>query len=219
MQKREILTSSAQVAEALREDIVSGVIPLGTKLREVELSAMLGVSRSPLREALRILEAEGLIQITPNRGAFVTQLEEKDLKEIHGLRELLEVYAIRLACERITARDIRELEAVMKETEESLASDDYFAYLKISQKIHDFFVQRCDNTRLQNIYKNIWNITLAIAALSKTESPDRRASLAEHKKIVKALEQKDADKAEKYLREHLNAGHERTMKLLKQKKE
>jgi DNA-binding GntR family transcriptional regulator len=207
------------VAEALREDIVSGVIPLGTKLREVELSAMLGVSRSPLREALRILEAGGLIQITPNRGAFVTQLEEKDLREIHGLRELLEVYAIRIACERITAKDISELEAVMKETEESLASNDYFAYLKTSQKIHDFFVQRCDNTRLQNLYNNIWNITLAIAALSKTESPDRRASLAEHKKIVRALVQKDADKAEKYLREHLNAGHERTMKLLKQKKE
>jgi DNA-binding GntR family transcriptional regulator len=219
MQKRQILTSSAQVAEALREDIVSGVIPLGTKLREVELSAVLGVSRSPLREALRILEAEGLIQITPNRGAFVTQLEEKDLREIHGLRELLEVYAIRIACERITAKDISELEAVMKETEESLASNDYFAYLKTSQKIHDFFVQRCDNTRLQNLYNNIWNITLAIAALSKTESPDRRASLAEHKKIVRALVQKDADKAEKYLREHLNSGHERTMKLLKQKKE
>jgi DNA-binding GntR family transcriptional regulator len=215
---KKILTSSGQVAETVRESIVSGRLAPGTKLREIELSAMLGVSRSPIREALRMLESEGLVQISPNRGAFVTQLEEKDLEEIHGLRELLEVYAIRMACEKIAAKDMRELETIMKETEESLDSDDYLAYLKTSQQIHDFFVQRCDNGRLRNLYKNIWNITLAIAALGKTRSPDRRASLAEHKKIVKALLQKDADKAEKYLREHLRCGYERTTRLLKQKK-
>jgi DNA-binding GntR family transcriptional regulator len=218
MRNKRVLTSSGQVAETVRESILSGELAPGTKLREIELSVMLGVSRSPIREALRMLESEGLVQISPNRGAFVTQLEEKDLEEIHGLRELLEVYAIRIACERIAAQDMRELEAVMKETEESLNSDDYLAYLKTSQKIHDFFVQRCDNGRLKNLYKNIWNITLAIAALGKTRSHDRRASLAEHKKIVKALLQKDANKAEKCLREHLKSGYERTTKLLKQKK-
>jgi DNA-binding GntR family transcriptional regulator len=218
MRNKRVLTSSGQVAETVRESILSGELAPGTKLREIELSAMLGVSRSPIREALRMLESEGLVQISPNRGAFVTQLEDKDLEEIHGLRELLEVYAIRITCKKMTANDMSELEAVMKETEESLDSDDYLAYLKTSQKIHDFFVQRCDNGRLQNLYRNIWNITLAIAALGKTRSRDRRASLAEHKKIVKALLQKDANKAEKCLREHLKSGYERTTTLLKQKK-
>jgi DNA-binding GntR family transcriptional regulator len=88
--ENRIKTNSVQIANRLREDMMSHKLKPGSKLREVELSRTLGVSRSPIREALRILEAEGLTQIAPNKGAYVTKLGEKDLREIYELRTLLD---------------------------------------------------------------------------------------------------------------------------------
>ena len=211
----KIETSSAQVASILRQAIITGELKLGTRLRETELSHSLNISRSPIREAFRMLESEGLVQISPNKGAFVTQLSEKDLKDIYELRKLLEVHAIRIACSRVTQEDLEELKAVIKEMERSLELKDYIGYLKSSHEFHECFIKKCENERLFNLFRVLRNSILAIQIFAYSYPERSSDSLEEHRKILSALLKRNPDKAEEYLNKHLEYGYERARKFLK----
>ncbi len=211
----KIQTSSAQAASILRQAIITGELKLGTRLRETELSNSLNISRSPIREAFRMLESEGLVQICPNKGAFVTQLNEKDLKDIYELRKLLEVHAIRIACSRVTQEDLEELKAVIKEMERRLELKDYMGYLKSSHEFHECFIKKCENERLFNLFRVLRNSILAIQILAYSYPERSSDSLEEHRKILSALSKRNPDKAEEYLRKHLEYGYERAREFLK----
>ena len=211
----KIETSSVQVASILRQAIITGELKLGTRLRETGLSNSLNISRSPIREAFRMLESEGLVQISPNKGAFVTQLNEKDLKDIYELRKLLEVHAIRIACSRVTQEDLEELKAVIKEMERRLELKDYIGYLKSSHEFHECFIKKCENERLFNLFRVLRNSILAIQIFAYSYPERSSDSLEEHKKILSALLKRNPDNAEEYLIKHLEYGYERARKFLK----
>jgi len=211
----KIETSSSQIASMLRQAIITGELKPGTRLREAELCESLNISRSPIREAFRILEPEGLIQITPNKGVIVVQLDERDLREIYELRMLLEVHAVRIACNQMTQEDLDGLKALFQEMEKKLEIKDYVGYLKVSHDFHEYYIKKCENERLFNLFRILRNNILGIQIFAYSYPDHSLDSLEEHKKILTALRKRDANKAEAYLRKHLESGYERAKRFLK----
>ena len=213
--ENKIETSSAQVASIIRQAIINGELKPGTRLVEQDLTKSLDISRSPIREAFRILESEGLLQIIPNKGTFVIQLNQKDLREIYELRKLLEVYAIRVACNSMTQEDLEELKVIIKEMERRLEFKDYIGYLKFSHEFHECFIKKCENVRLFNLFRVLRNNIIAIQIFAYSYPERSSDSLEEHRKILSALSKRNTDKAEEYLRKHLEYGYERAGEFLK----
>lgn len=213
--ENKIETSSAQVASIIRQAIITGELKPGTRLVEQALTRSLDISRSPIREAFRILESEGLVHIIPNKGTFVIQLNEKDLKEIYELRKLLEIYAIRMACNSMTQKDLEELKVIIKEMERRLELKDYIGYLRFSHEFHESFIKKCENKRLFNLFRVLRNNIIAIQIFAYSYPERSSDSLEEHRKILSALSKRNSDKAEEYLRKHLEYGYERAGEFLK----
>jgi DNA-binding GntR family transcriptional regulator len=184
------------------------------KLPEVELSKSLGVSRSPIRESFRILEAEGLVQIIPNKGVSVSNFSEKDIIEIYELRTLLESYGIRRACKYLSQENLGELKSLIIEMGKKVESKDFIGYLNAANKFHELFMKNCNNQRLFNLFKALRNNILTIQAFSQSYPEYGADSFGEHKKIFEALLRRDDVKAEAHLKEHLKSGLERTKRYL-----
>ncbi|MBW1691155.1 MAG: GntR family transcriptional regulator [Deltaproteobacteria bacterium] len=216
--KGKIETSSAQTASILRQSIITGEIKPGTRLRETELSRSLNISRSPIREAFRILESEGLVQINPNKGTFVIHITEKDLQEIYELRILLELYGLRQAFKNLAKEHFKEMEKLLQEMERKLAVKDYISYLNVSHEFHEFYLERCGNERLFYIFRILKNNILAIQFFAYSYPAHGSNSLEEHKKILAALMKGDLEKAVGDLRIHLESGYQRAKEFLKIKR-
>ena len=138
----------------LRDHIVEGNIPDGGRIPERQLCEMLGISRTPLREALKVLAAEGLIELLPNRGARVRQLSERDLGELFDIMGGLESLAGRLACENISDGEIAEIERLHYEMYGFYLHRDMHGYFRVNQLIHQKIVEASRNTTLLGAYAN-----------------------------------------------------------------
>src|SRR4030081_3395138 len=138
----------------LRDHIVEGNIPDGGRVPERQLCEMLGISRTPLREALKVLASEGLVELLPNRGARVRQLSEHDLAELFDVMGGLEALAGRLACENITDAEIAEIERLHYEMYGFYLRRDMHGYFRVNQLIHQKIVEASRNTTLLNAYAN-----------------------------------------------------------------
>src|SRR3979409_2159204 len=138
----------------LRDHIVDGNIPDGGRVPERQLCEMLGISRTPLREALKVLAAEGLVELLPNRGARVRQLSQADLGDLFDIMGGLEGLAGRLACENISDAEIAEIERLHYEMYGFYLHRDMHGYFRLNQLIHQKIVEASRNTTLLNSYAN-----------------------------------------------------------------
>jgi DNA-binding GntR family transcriptional regulator len=138
----------------LRDHIVEGSIPDGGRVPERQLCEMLGISRTPLREALKVLASEGLVELLPNRGARVRQLSEHDLGELFDVMGGLEGLAGRLACENISDAEIAEIERLHYEMYGFYLHRDMHGYFRVNQLIHQKIVEASHNAALQSTYAN-----------------------------------------------------------------
>ena len=125
------------VFNTLRQAILRGELKPGERLMEIQLANKLGVSRTPIREAIRKLELEGLVLMIPRKGAEVAEITEKSLKDVLEVRRALEELAVEIACEKMTAQQIEELKAAAKEFEVTLKSKDVTKYAEADVKFHD----------------------------------------------------------------------------------
>ena len=211
----KIKSSSEQAVTLLRKAIISGDIKPGEKLRETEISEALGVSRSPIREAFRVLESEGLVQLEANKGATVTKLTEKDLYEIYDLRILIELHGLQLSWEYITQNEIDKVDNIIIQMEKHLDAKDYDRYLKVSHEFHEFILNNCKNDRLLKMFNILKNNIFTIQILANPYPKYSKDSMQEHKKVLSAIKDRDLEKATHYLKEHLRAGYQRARKYLK----
>ncbi len=143
-----------EILTRLRDYIVEGNIPDGGRVPERELCAMFGISRTPLREALKVLAAEGLVDLLPNRGARVRQLSERELGELFDVMGGLEGLAGRLACENITDEEIAEIERLHYEMYGFYLRRDMHGYFQVNQSIHQKIVEASRNAALLATYAN-----------------------------------------------------------------
>ncbi len=191
------------VFETLREAIINQTLKPGERLMEIQLAEEMGVSRTPVREAIRKLELEGLVVMVPRKGAYVAGISMKDIHEVYELRSALEALAASLAAVRITDEELEEMERQMvreaKETEENNLQ----GIVSIDTTFHDLLYQAAHNQRLVQ-FINILQEQLQRFRAATLSRPGRsKYALEEHKKIVEALANKDAKLAAKLATEHI----------------
>jgi len=192
-----------EAADRLRDSIVQGRLAAGARLNERLLTAELGVSRTPLREAFKVLATEGLVELLPNRGAIVSQMDPARLAESLAVMGALEALAGELACGSATDAQINEIRALHYEMLAYHARNDLAGYFKFNQAIHLKIVKYSGNTVLYNIYRQLnGNVRRAryMANLSK-ERWD--AAVREHGEILAALSARDVKRIKALLSDHL----------------
>ena len=139
----------------LRRAILTGQLKPGERLMEVHLAEKLGVSRTPIREAIRKLELEGLVTIIPRRGAEVAEITEKRLNDVLEVRRALDALGAELACERITGEEIRKLKKACEDFEKAAAGNDADAIAKADVAFHDIIIRAAGNQRLEQLVNNL----------------------------------------------------------------
>lgn len=191
------------VFNTLRQAILRGELKPGERLMEIALSNRLGVSRTPVREAIRMLELEGLVIMIPRKGAQVAQITEQDMIDVLEVRLGLEELAVRFACERITDEELEKLGEAVQEFEESITNADLSALAEADVKFHEIIYQATHNQRLVQIINNIREqmYRYRIEYLKDVES--RKRLLKEHYAIWAALKNRDKDNAVKYICTHI----------------
>ncbi|MHB8244970.1 MAG: GntR family transcriptional regulator [Acidimicrobiales bacterium] len=195
-----------EVYERLREAISSGRIAPETRLLQQQLADSLGVSRTPLREALLRLEREGFLYTLPGRGMFVRRLTIEQIIELYQLREALEPFAARLACEAATTSDIARVEAIQSQHERRYPS----SVLKAFQgnfDLHTSLVKCCPNRRIYEQLRNVWDQNSAFLIFSYyTHSVgSSREMVCEHRAIVDAFAAGKGSELEELLRGHIRS--------------
>lgn len=189
-----------QVYEYLLEAIISNRIPAGTPIVETEISTELNMSRTPIREALKELEAEGLVCRYPSIGTVVSQITPHDVEEIFALRILLEIFALQLSWDKITEEELDAVEKVFFDLDLNSSKD---AYREADQRLHSLIVNRAGNRRLKK-FLDLLNSQIErfrrVAAFSLTR-PEK--SKKEHLEIIRFLKRRDLKACEESLRKHL----------------
>ena len=195
-----------RVFAQIRENILSGKYNDGMELREISLGEELGVSRTPVREALRQLELEGLVKIVPNKGAYVTSINAKDIKDIYKMRSMLEGLCARWATRYITEEQIEELEEVIYLSEFYLKKKSQGKAVQVTEldgKFHLVLYQAANSRMLSHVLRDFHKY-VQVARTMSVKSEDRaRKSIEEHKAILEAIKQKDEDRAELLAHEHI----------------
>ncbi len=194
---------SQKVYRIIKRDIIQGKLVSDTRLFEEKIAEQMNISRTPVREALRLLAAEGFVKLIPNIGIVVNQVSPQDLLDVLNIRLQLETYAVSLAAQKIDQKAIKNLKIIIEQMEEAVLSKDALAYSNLNSKFHKSIMNISENKKLIEICANLYQQSEHwIKALGV---PERlRHSLQEHKDIYNALQDKDLDKAKQAMHIHLH---------------
>jgi DNA-binding GntR family transcriptional regulator len=198
-------TLAAAAADALKDAILRGDLRPGQPLREGELSASLNVSRGTVREAQRLLQDEGLVEVVPHRGAFVAELSPRTVREMYTLRALLEAYAVRLAMEKDAYReeDFETMETLLRRMGEFEEKGDIFAYIEADLEFHHEICKWSDHGLLLDVLKSVQSLSRLCMINVKLYRTDLEPDGVQHRHIYDAIRTGDPDQAEDAVREHL----------------
>lgn len=197
-----------EVAAQLRERIFAGGLPPGTFLDEVRLAQEMSISRTPLREALKVLTAEGLVRHEPRRGCFVNEVTEQDLDEIFPVIGLLEGRCAYEAAQHASDADLETLEVLHQKLARHAKARRINEYYEANFAIHEAIIRLADNRWLASVIADLRKI-LRLARLQQLHAPGRLdQSLSEHLAVFAALKARDADGAEAAMRTHLQRQRE-----------
>lgn len=194
------------VGERIERMILAGELRPGQRINESHLGAALQVSRAPVREALRRLERHGLVEVRPNRGAFVCTLDERDIAELYEVRIALEGLLGARAAQRVTAAHLAELDAALAELARCRDAGSSHDYYLANQRFHAVVVAAADSRQLAECYAGVQKRLALYRIGSEAGAEDMRASWDEHAGIVAALRAGDAAVAGAALAEHCRRG-------------
>lgn len=195
-------TLGRQAESVLRAMILNGELPAGSRLNEVALSAEMGVSRGPLREAVQRLRGEGLLTVISHRGAYVRTFEAEEIDDLYGLRAALELHAVRLLCRRASAKDVDELEEMLEQTETAMLVEGGQSY-PASMDFHMRLVALAGNKALLDRAREVHH-QLSLARSMSAKQPVRaQTAITEHQEIVDSLRTGDVQAATDLMEQHL----------------
>lgn len=187
----------------IREDILSGKYTENEELKEITIGQELGVSRTPVREALRQLELEGLVKIIPNKGAYVAGISNKDVHDIYMIRSYLEGLCARWACENITQEQIDAIEEVIYLSEFHVKKEHFDQIVELDTKFHELLYASSGSRILGHLLRDYHQYVHSIRKITLSDPDRARNSNAEHSAILEAIRNRDADNAEKLAHEHI----------------
>ena len=201
-----------RVFHKLREDILSGKYEENEELKEVAIGEELGVSRTPVREAFRQLELEGLIQIIPNKGAYVTGITEKDVKDIYMILSLLEGLCARWATEHITPEQMGEMEENIYLSRFHAQKGHLEQLAELDNRFHDILYEACNSKILEHQLKDFHQYVLRVRRKTLASKNRGPKSNEEHEQILLAIKAGDADKAEMLANRHMINAYDNMVK-------
>lgn len=201
--------------DLLRARILAGGLSPGERLRLEALSAQLGISRTPIRDALNQLAAEGLIEIRPRRGTFVARVDQRSVVELYQLRLMIDTFVGTLVAPTVTPRQLRHLRRLFGAIAAQVHGDayhDYGAYLQADRAFHSAIIALAGNQRLSSLYEEV-NLPLWLVRAQQEagleQHHDAATSLAGHRAILEALELRDPERAARALAEHIGFARRR----------
>lgn len=205
LQTDDFLPLRDEVFNTLREKILKGVLKPGERLMEIHLADQLGVSRTPIREAIRMLELEGLVKMVPRKGAQVAKISREDLQDVLEVRKALDTLAVKLACERITEEEIVRLKEAEDAFEKALASEDATEIAEADVAFHDVIQAASKNKRLKNMISNLAErIYRYRFEYIKQQSDGGKTLMMEHRTIIRCIEENDVEAAIKAIELHID---------------
>lgn len=196
------MTAQEAVLGELRRMFADGRLLPGERIVQDALSAELGVSRVPLREALKILEGEGLVHYVAHRGHVVAPLSFGDLVEVYRIRRLLEPEAVALAVPLLTDVAVRRLEEAAAEVEEACARGDVPAMTVSNRQLHETLIEGCGSPRLVRMIRQLWDATEVYRAVYYRQEAHRAHVLEEHRALLEAARDRDTDRLLRVLELH-----------------
>ena len=188
----------------LRQAILQGDLQPGERLMEIALANQLGVSRTPVREAIRKLELEGLVTMIPRRGAEVANITRSDMEEVLEVRSTLEELAAELCCERISEEQIQELKNANRVFEAAVKSDEVLTIADADVKFHDIIYKATDNNRLIQILNNLREQLYRYRLEYIKHQIAHMALVSEHNLIVESIEKRDKEAARHAIHAHIS---------------
>lgn len=197
-----------RIADRIRADIVKGVFVDGERLVEPKLAEIYGISRTPIREALRQLESEGFIEIVPRKGAIVKELTIKDIDNLYAIKANLEGLAARQAVEHISTKEIEKLVNVNEKFISLFKGSDNIVeeYLKYNISFHNLFIKYSNNDKLIEILEGLNKNFQRFRSFLVSKVDRVREAYAEHLKIIEAFKKRDPELAERTVRYHIESG-------------
>ena len=207
-----------KIYRILKTRIIKGNLKPGEKILESKIAEQLGVSRTPVREALQKIAAEGLVEIKPNLGMIITEFSFEDICEVLQIRGILEGLAASIAAKKINKEEIKKLEKNVEQMSISIDKNDLVAYSDLNGEFHNLIFNVCGNKRLTKICNNLSNSDYRYRIRALRNNPERiKSSLREHQEIVKALKRKDSEQADRLSQKHVKNILESSLLLQKHK--
>ena len=205
------------VCETLRDAVRRGVLQPGERLMEIQLAEELGVSRTPVREAIRKLEMEGYVIMMPRRGTYVADLSIRDVNEVFEIRTSLESLASGLAAERITEDELEKLQRLLVEIGAHIKNGDMESIVRTDTEFHDLLYQASRNKRLVGIISHRREQLTRFRTTSMSYPGRLKATLEEHRNIVEAIAQGDEKAARKAAEHHMEKSEQTLLESMKGK--
>jgi DNA-binding GntR family transcriptional regulator len=193
-----------KVVARLRDLIVEGELPAGSRVAERDLCERFGISRTPLREALKVLASEGLVELLPNRGARVRALTERDVENMFQVMGALEALSGALACQRMTDAELAEITALHYQMLAHYARRQLPDYFRLNQAIHEAIMDAARNPVLKVTYHSLSGRIRRARYMANMSEERWAAAVAEHEALLKALVARDADATARILTAHLD---------------
>ncbi len=200
------LTLREKILENIRDAIISGSLKAGSRVSEPELAERYGISRTPIREALRQLESEGYLTVIPRRGAVVSEFSQKDVEDFYAIKSILEGYAARQACSRLTDRELDKLQTNNKRLHDLAEQNDIKTFFKVHNDFHEMFIKAADNERLRELITSVVTRFQRLRFMSLSLPGRMKISAQEHEKIIEAFRRRDAETAETLVRKNAEYG-------------
>ena len=199
-------TLADQVYEMLHQHIVAGELRPNQRLVESEIAKQMGISRTPVREALKRLEVTGYVSAAPNGGLIVTEHSIEEIQCLYEIREALETMAIKLACERVTEEQLNKVEEYYNRGIEAIRNSDIDQYIELHSDFEEEIYAACGNEQLLSLVRTFRNQYYKRRLTRVYTSRDWHTQLKHHGRILEALHKRSAGRAEKALRRHLRVG-------------
>jgi len=207
------------VTEFIRDSIIERKISFNEKVSMRKIAEEISISRTPIREAIRKLETEGLLELLPRRGFMVKAYRTKEIREIYEVREILEIKIIKTACEDVDNKMIKKLRMINKKLSKLFEEEkkDVLKIKKLNEDFHFLIYKASGNEIICEIVKNLWHKISGLFIQLFTTKEQGMNTYKEHEEIIDALEKKDKKKAEKCLRKHLKLNEDILLKYSKLK--
>ena len=206
------------VCEHIREAIINGTFAPGERLMEIQMADEMGVSRTPVREAIRKLEMEGFVVMIPRRGTYVSNMSIKDINDVYEIRISLDTLAAGLAAERISDEELEELQRLLVKVGAAIEKNDMAKVVEADIEFHDVLYKASRNERLRNIINNLREQITVIRGVSMRYPGRLKDTQEEHRRLVESIAARDVEKSQEAARIHLENAERTLMAAMSERK-